>query len=184
MISLMEIGIRRRPRDSYGPRGSLSPHTSLLSSSSLSSPQMSGGDDRGDLFDYHFGKDLSPIFPAAGQKAASDSLQGFTTLDDYYYFNDGMLASGPFDAPCWQGDAGFNGGEMAADSIGAKWGNHITTPSTGGGSPASANCSASSSSSMEALEGVKLEEELVETINEEIKDREPATDADRSKLKL
>lgn len=146
-----------------------------------------GGDDRGDLFDYHLDRDdLSPIFPAAGKRAASDSLQGFATLDDYYW-NEGMLlASGgaPFDASCWeQPDAGFAGGEMAADS-GAKWGNHIATPSTGGGSPVSANCSASSSSSMEALEGVKLEEEAVEAINREIKDREPATDADKSKLKL
>ncbi|XP_042391986.1 WRKY transcription factor 71-like [Zingiber officinale] len=144
---------------------------------------MSGGDDRGDLFDYHPDRDLSAIFPAAGKWTAdSDSLH------DYYLNDDGMLqASGPFDASCWaQPDDWFNGGEMAADGGAKYWGNHIATPSTGVGSPVSANCSASSSSSMEALEVVKLEDqEAAEAINEEIKDREPATDhADKSKLKL
>lgn len=145
---------------------------------------MSGGDDRG-LFNYPLDRDISLIFPATGQKPISHSLQGLIAFDDYY-LADGML-SDPFDESCWQPDVGFSGGELAADS-GVKWAPSLAaTPSTGGASsPLSANCSASSSST-EAPEGVKLEEEAAaaDMLNEgSRKERsEAATDANKSELK-
>ncbi|XP_074575937.1 uncharacterized protein LOC141832337 [Curcuma longa] len=133
---------------------------------------MSGGDGR-ELFDYPLDRDLSLIFPAAGQKPVSDSLQGLIAFDDYY-LADGML-SDPFDESFWQPDVGFSGGDLAADS-GVQWGCpiHAATPSTGGASssPASANCSAASSSSTEMLnEGRRKErsEAAIETDKSELK---------------